>query len=76
MPWWVWIGNVALIAWAIVQLWRAKTRGKISGGVADFTRSSDPIAFWFQVGLNLLVIILFGGGALLVAAHAGGLIPN
>ena len=70
MPWWVWIGSVAMVAWGIVQLWRAKTLGKINAGVVDFARADGPIAFWFQVILNLFVVVLFGGAMVLVAVHA------
>jgi hypothetical protein len=76
MAWWVWIVSAALVAWSSVQLWRAKTFGKINGGVADFTRSASPIAFWFQVCLSVLVATLFGAAMLIVVARDIGLISN
>jgi hypothetical protein len=66
MPWWAWVVGIAMVVWACVQLRRAMTLGKINAGVVDFTRASDPPWFWFQVGVNLLVVVLFGGGMLVI----------
>jgi hypothetical protein len=74
MAWWVWIGSAVLVTWSSVQLWRAKTLGKINAGVVDYTRTRSPIAFWFQVGMSALCVVIFGGAMLLVAAHDLGLI--
>lgn len=71
---WIWMGCVAIFSWASYQLWRAATLGRIGFGVVDFTRSDNPISFWFQVMLKSLSAILFGGGMLLVLAHSAGLI--
>jgi hypothetical protein len=67
MAWWVWLGSAVMCAWAIYQLWRARTLGLINAGVVDFDRATSPISFWFYVGLNVVVVILLGGGSLLVA---------
>jgi len=70
MPWWAWLVCAGFSARAIQQLWRARTRGLINAGVVDFDRASSPIYFWFHVGLNAVVLILFGGAGLLVAFKA------
>ena len=74
MPIWAWIGCVALVGYTAFQLWRAATLGRLNAGVADFTRSNSPVAFWFQVFMFALCVILFGGGMLVIIAHSAGLI--
>ncbi len=76
MSLWDWLFCVALTTWASYQLWRAKRLGKISARFSDFTRSAQPLAFWFVVVIYAGSVILFGGAMLLDAAQALGRRPG
>jgi hypothetical protein len=76
MPWWAWIGSAVLVGWSLVQVWRALTLGKINVGVLDFHKASGPAWFWFQVSVNLLLVVVFGGVAIFAVAHGVPLISN
>ena len=60
MPFWQWIGALALAVWCAWQLWRAATLGKSGGGVVDIGRQANPIWFWFNVGIHALLVIMVG----------------
>lgn len=70
MGWWVCAGLIVLTAVAVVQLCRAFTVGKINAGAADFSRSTSPGCFWFQVTLTFIVALLLGFAILNTLYHS------
>lgn len=76
MTWWSW--SLTILVWLILawQLWRAGTRGEITGRMCTYSRWNAPVAFWISVivysALFLLINFVF---AVSLARLVAGLPP-
>lgn len=56
---WLCIGGVVFGALSASQLWVAYRRGKVLSGYGGrFTKTEDPIYFWFVVIIHLSVVVI------------------
>src|SRR5947207_165041 len=70
-PWIPLLLGGILHAWAFYEVYRALTEGVVFHGPRGHRRwirlADDPAAFWFEIGMDLLVLVLFWGVVLWVA---------
>jgi hypothetical protein len=49
ISWWMWFGSIIAFSYCVFDLWRATSRGEITGGIGVYTRSGSPVFFWIKV---------------------------